>query len=1159
MRINRLDLTRYGIFTDYSISFGERIAEEPDLHIIYGPNETGKSTALSAFLDLLFGIETRSRYGFLHPYPTMRIGGEIELNGTAREFVRIKRSQNSVLDGGDKPIFDGIILGDLGGIDRASYTTMFSLDDDTLEAGGESILASKGDLGQLLFSASAGLSDLSRKLVELRAEAEGFYKFRGHGGELSKLKTRLADLKKQRKDIDTIASEYAKMVEERDRLSGQYDEAIVERGRVQSKLDQLRRQLGALPRLVALCGLRERITPLAEIPEAPIGWIGELPKMQKAEIELATRAKGVAAEIKNICEELDGIVADDRVLNLAERIDLVVDLRARYVTADKDIPERRLQQRDSDVTILGILTRMECDPDTDPGSLLLRATTTGAFRELMERRSGVDAGMEAAEEELKEARRCLAEALSKFNEEGGETWSKAPSEVSQFASVVSVARADDHAARRRLAERERQEKFEMLKERIRALRPWEGEAGALRDLSVPDVDDIERWKNSIATAEKRVERHGDEIERLLADQRGLTAEIEVAGQVAGVLNDQQAADIRTAREKTWASHKRTLDTASAEVFEASLRRDDIVTNSRIGNAAEVAHLNQISKTLATRNVALAVARDSQRATAEELKDIQEQIATAIRAMASSLPQNWSLPKLESWLENRDKALEALAAVEKAEREEHGAEQDGEEIRRKLIDVANAAGIGFAADADTETLISLAQAAMDQEAGQRALRSEVDERKRGVDARERRVQKAKETEQEWNESWAELCTGCWLGKERSIPTVSTVREILKALDELGSLIEKRSNLADRIKKMESDQRRFVTEIGSLAKAFDMEITLAPLDLATQITRALEKARAAKVAREVASARLMAAKAREKAIAGHKEIHDHRKAEMIKHFKVDSLDEVNSKLRELEKRRDLQEQAAATEQEILVALHVPSIGVAEETLDKMDRSGVETEIAQLEGRFEDQDKRSHELFSDHSKASDRLEAVGGDDAVARIEERRQTTLLEIEERAKRYLRLRLGVAAAEQALRIYRDKHRSSMMARASEAFKIISRDAYKGLTTQPSKDCEVLVAVGANNGSQVASDLSKGTRFQLYLALRVAGYKEFVQSRPPVPFIADDIMETFDDFRAEEAFKLFAEMANVGQVVYLTHHRHLCEIARRICPGVRVHELSPYGS
>ncbi|TJW67441.1 MAG: hypothetical protein E5V29_18225, partial [Mesorhizobium sp.] len=67
MRIRRLDLTRYGKFTDHTIDFAERTKGNPDLHIVYGPNEAGKSTALAAVLDLLFGIEMRSPYGFLHP------------------------------------------------------------------------------------------------------------------------------------------------------------------------------------------------------------------------------------------------------------------------------------------------------------------------------------------------------------------------------------------------------------------------------------------------------------------------------------------------------------------------------------------------------------------------------------------------------------------------------------------------------------------------------------------------------------------------------------------------------------------------------------------------------------------------------------------------------------------------------------------------------------------------------------------------------------------------------------------------------------------------------------------------------------------------------------------------------------------------------------
>ncbi|CAH2402292.1 ATP-binding protein [Mesorhizobium escarrei] len=196
----------------------------------------------------------------------------------------------------------------------------------------------------------------------------------------------------------------------------------------------------------------------------------------------------------------------------------------------------------------------------------------------------------------------------------------------------------------------------------------------------------------------------------------------------------------------------------------------------------------------------------------------------------------------------------------------------------------------------------------------------------------------------------------------------------------------------------------------------------------------------------------------------------------------------------------------------------------------------------------------MFTAYSKASDEVEAVDGDSAVAALDEQRRTVLLEIEDKAFSYFRLRAGIVAAEQALHLYR-KHRSSMMLRASAAFQVINWGAYRGLATQPDMDTEVLIGIGADGSSKLAQEMSKGTRFQLYLALRVAGYHEFAQSRTPVPFIADDIMKTFDDFRAVNAFRLFADIAKVGQVIYLTHHQHLCDIARRVCPNARIHELA----
>ena len=1157
MRLKRLDLTRYGKFTDQSIDFGERKDGEPDLHIVYGQNEAGKSTALAAFLDLLFGIETRSRFNFLHPYATMRIGASLELLGGSQELLRVKRPRNSLLDASEQPISEGIVLGELGGIDRDSYRAMFSLDDETLEAGGESILASKGDLGQLLFSASAGLADLSRSLGDLKTEAEGFYKYRARSGGLADLKGRLAVLKEERERIDTLAPQYAQLVEIRDRTGSQYEEAIARRGQIQSRMDEIQRLLNALPRLAALRSIRERLAPLADLPDAPLGWAEDLSQLQKDEIELATRAQGIVDAITQLSSELDTLVVDEAAVSLTDRVERLADLRARHVTAEKDIPERRLQSREAELAISGILNRIERKGELDPARLVLGASVVGALHGLIETRSGVEAAVKLADDELSEARRRLDEARARLDETGGGPDAGQGSEagIPSLVAAVAVMRADDHATRRRLAARSRAAHLETLADRIRELRPWEGGVQQLVEMAVPEASNIERWKIAAAEAQKQIDRQKGEVERLTTERLRLRAELDAIGTVVGVGSDQEASSVRSAREQAWASHRRTLDAASADAFEAALRHDDIVTSARLGHTADLAKLHQATLILAVLEADLSRAHHLRGAPETALQSVREEIAGALRAMMPPLPGDMPPPQLEVWLTRRVKALEVRASVLTAERDLREAEADAKAARERLTAALIAAGVAYEADASVEALLAAAQAAIDREAELKGLRKAVEDRQRDLKSRERDAGKATAADQTWTASWAKACSACWLGEAGSAPSLGMVREILAAIADLGPALEKQAGLADRIGKMEKDKAAFAAEVAAIARALNLPSSSgAILDLARAINDRVQNANAAQASRAAKEQSLERAREKQRALAETLAIHTKRKAEMTAFFGVASLAEAGVKLQSIERKTELEEQADSAARDILGALRLPTMDEAERALDSADRAALEAEFAELKARFDDQDQRSRDLFSTHSKAVDRVEAVGGDDAVARLEEQRRTTLLEIEERALRYLRVRAGAAAAEQALRAYRDRHRSSMMAQASETFRTISRGAYTGLATQRDKDNEILIALSAEGGSKIASELSKGTRFQLYLALRVAGYHEFARSRRPVPFIADDIMETFDDFRAEEAFRLFADMARAGQVIYLTHHRHLCEIAQRICPGARTHRL-----
>ena len=61
---------------------------------------------------------------------------------------------------------------------------------------------------------------------------------------------------------------------------------------------------------------------------------------------------------------------------------------------------------------------------------------------------------------------------------------------------------------------------------------------------------------------------------------------------------------------------------------------------------------------------------------------------------------------------------------------------------------------------------------------------------------------------------------------------------------------------------------------------------------------------------------------------------------------------------------------------------------------------------------------------------------------------------------------------------------------------------------------------------------------------------------PLPFIADDILQTFDDDRSKATLRSLVELSRHLQVIVLTHHPHLVEIARTLPAGsVRVVQLS----
>jgi uncharacterized protein YhaN len=412
-------------------------------------------------------------------------------------------------------------------------------------------------------------------------------------------------------------------------------------------------------------------------------------------------------------------------------------------------------------------------------------------------------------------------------------------------------------------------------------------------------------------------------------------------------------------------------------------------------------------------------------------------------------------------------------------------------------------------------------------------------------------------QNWQNQWSELCQGCWLGDRGPIPTTAIVQEILNVLPELGKVLALKSDTDDRVRKMEEDQRRYC--VGLREIAWELGIDTEAIDVEA-LRREVDRALAVLTKRgtDLSAARTAMQEATKKAgeLANDLGTHRGRAEEICTGLEVASLAKAAIRLAKISKKTEIENDINDEQLEILTNMGAETIEAAEAALEDADRDTLQGELNSAEIELEALDTTWRNHYAAVTTAQAALDAVGGDERAAVIEAQRRTVLLEIEVGTRRYLSLAAGVIATTKALWLYRDRHRSSMLEHASKAFHLVTCGAYSRLVAQPDGDGDVLIAIQADGTSKRASELSKGTRFQLYLALRVAGYSEFAKSRPAVPFIADDIMEAFDDPRSEEALRLFAGMSKVGQVIYFTHHGHIAAKAREVCPSATVHELPP---
>lgn len=1130
MRLDRLDLTRYGRFTESSLSFAAPAVGGSDLHIVYGPNEAGKSTLFSAWLDLLFGVPTRSRYDFLHPGPRMQVGALLSHAGGTLEIKRLKRNAASLFDRYDAAIPEAVLQSALGGLSREGYSAMFSLDDETIEKGGEGILASHGDLGEMLFSASAGLSGLAPRLETIRAELDGFHRTGKRSGWLYDAKKQISELDRQRREIEVSSGAMQKLTREAASAEHEWRDARAREDAGQTALERLQDLAGTLPLLARRAQLEERLAARHDLPDADPLATEQIARIDQDRLTLSSKISDRALRLQALAEKLGALATDPAVLAQSDAIAAAEASRPEHDTAIKDLPRRDSEAGVARSRIATLIADLGT-PDLALADLILPGPQIAQMREFLTARSGLLAAVAAAGAETRKASDLLTREAERLGDPG-------PAEdAPALAALLSRLRAQDPAEARARALHDRDLAQGRLAAAIAALAPWTGDGDMLAALAPPPGWQIAAWETGLESARQKevdARRAASDLREQLLRMQSDDATRATAQSATGITLPQ-AAQARRAREALWSAHLAALDLGSAHAFEQALREDDRIS-ALLAEAMAEARRDVLHH--AAQDVLSARLQSAQSAL-DAAQTAQTALKTAIEAACAPLGlQGASLADLKRWLDLRLGAMSEHRAVHEAQAD---VARGDDAVNNAAAALCVALGLNRADGHSFEYLLADATARLDAADRRRDARRHLTAL--GADLRDREAAEnaAGEALADWRQGWDAARAGSLLCHLRDdAPNLGTVLDLLAQLgDEARAL----ALLDDRIAKMKANRDQFTTAKAAILGALDLAPATPWADLVIRLRRAEDTARdhhsltrqtETEMQQDREDRRALAAREAEAAALGA--TLDWSEASGI------SLSDHIAQCRE-----------AAGLRHDIAALHLDLRG------RPTPEEGATPELirAQLESQRTDLQllRRETEMrLAAHLEATRKIDTIGADDALARLGGERANLLLDAGERAKAHLAARFGLLAFEAGLRRYRDEHRSAMLAQASDAFSRLSRGAYSGLAAQPDGAQEVLVALPANGGAKLAADLSKGTRFQLYLALRIAGYHELAQSRPTVPFIADDIMETFDDGRSGAAFSLLADMSRVGQVIYLTHHRHLCDIARDACPDVNIIDL-----
>lgn len=1167
MRVRRLDLVAYGHYEDATIDLS---ANPPGLTVLCGPNEAGKSTARSALLAVMFGFQRDDSGAHRYGRHGMRVGATISAaDGRTLEFIR--EGQSRILDASGADLAAEVIDQFLDGIDRASYLRLFSIAHDDLRAGSEELLRSDGEIGRLVYGASLGSGSVAAVLQRLEQREDRLFHARGRAQLIPKAleahRKGLRDARRERlrsRDWERLQQEVAAAQRDLEEIRSRFT-------RSGTNLSRLERIRAARPLLARRADAAQRYEELGAVP--PPEWAERSRASLRAFRECRYTLEGAAGVRQRRASELDLAVRPGPALECAAAIARLVEGIGRYRKDTADLPKRRAEleaqceEVGKQLQALGIT---EDDGRVVAEHHLARVEWLSRRHvELTAAGRTIEQEADAARERVTSAKESLANLPeSRSLEELGRALRLAEAKLDAAEEVI-------------LGRAEQQKVMTDLDAAAGRLGLTAVSRSRIEAMAVPADAEVDNERTRREAVRLQLRQISDEDAAVGAQLTSVRIEI---NSVSGAVPDpERLPTTRLRRDKGWqlirgrlagaptvmeeAAWARTMPLE--EAFERAVTDADEAADDRYEHADGLAQLAQLNQRvqelehklheLAERKQRILTEDAEGKARWERLWEAAGVGAAAPEAMAAWLRDYRTLVADYGTWRSRSSEIDGLADTVQG-------------TRTYLARVLRESGSEPCSDA-LDALVSQAQELVAEgRALEQRRHDAVSELRSGEKAARQRSETLEshwrllaDWDRDWQAALSPLAPPELIQPEVASSVTSAHRELPRARSAV-------TKLERRIDGIEADRRAFADEVRAVASSLITQNSDAdPVDIVSLLQgelesahRAHERCRALEAALEEAQteeadaeeAYLEAARSL-RAMRSEGGLNDSNDLEQGVDDAIRASLEAGTQMeRRQEAERDLLEQGGGFSIEEL-AEQSRSVG------DSLDSSieAAEGEVDLLRGRLEQANRR----LSDAERAAGIIEITRAAD----LEQDAEGELALAASLASEYARTALAAEVLRQTISAYGERHRGPLLGRASELFSRLTHNAFPQLVVDSHDARRVLLARRRNGEMCGTAALSDGARDQLYLALRLAAIEyQLSQLEDAPPIVLDDILVHFDDDRAAAAVGILGELGQTAQVLLLTHHKRIVEVAEHEISADRLsivrlaerdHDLRPISS